>query len=119
MKNRVSCGAFDLDQMELPTLLRFAQDGEEIVLLGDTDTTKYKATELAHIDQQGAYSIDINYRDAQRTAVTEKTKNILINVDGIYDIDRTQVEETLQEVIEQITRFCGGKVEVAGIVTAE
>lgn len=119
MKNRVSNGAFDLDQMKLPTVLRFPKPDEEILLLGDKVPTKYRPQDLAYFDQNGGYNIYFNYRDSQQTAVTEKTKNILINIDGIYDITRTHVEKTLKETLEIITKYCGGKVELAGIVSAE
>ncbi|QQG44753.1 MAG: lysine--tRNA ligase [Candidatus Roizmanbacteria bacterium] len=118
MKNRVSSGAFDLDKIIFPTELRFAKTGEEILLLGDKEPTQYKKGEAAYFDQQGGYNIDFNYRDAQRTAVTENTKNLLVNIDGVYGIDRSYVEKNLKETIEIIQKYCGGKVEMAGIVTA-
>jgi len=118
MKHRVSSGAFDLNKIKFSTVLRFPKPGEEILLLGDKEPTKYKPNDLAYFDQVGGYNIYFNYRDAQRTVVTEKTKNILINIDGIYEINRSQVEKTLKETIDIITEYCGGKVELAGIVSA-
>lgn len=119
MKHRVSVGAFDLDHIEFPTILRLAKEGEEILLLGDTEPTKYKAGEIAYFDKRGGYNIDYNYRDGQKTAVTTDTTNIMINVDGIHEITRAQVERSLKETIENITRHCGGKVEIAGIISTE
>ncbi|MBI4066852.1 lysine--tRNA ligase [Candidatus Gottesmanbacteria bacterium] len=117
MKNRVSVGAFDLDNIKFPTILRFPKEGEEILLLGDQQPTKYTPVELAYFDQVGGYNIDFNFRDAQRTAVTEKTKNLFINVDGIYDITPEKVQKSLGESIELITKYCGGQVEVSGIIS--
>ncbi len=116
MKHRVSVGVFDLDSVKFPTILRYAGAGDEILLLGDEITTKYTAKELAYYDKKGGYNIDFNYRDARRTMVTEKTKNIWINVDGVYDIAPEQVERSLQESVEMITKHCGGTVEFIGIV---
>lgn len=116
MKHRVSNGAFDYDQLQFPTTLRFPKEKEEILLLGDKEPTKYKSIDLAYFDKVGGYNIYFNYRDAQRTCVTEKTKNIILNTDGIYDIDRNKVEQSLKESIDIITKYCGGKVELAGIV---
>jgi len=118
MKNRVSNGAFDYDQLKFPTVLRFPVEGEEILLLGDDKPTKYKSTDLAYFDENGGYNIYFNYRDAQRTAVTDSTKNIILNIDGIYDISRSQVEESLKESIDIILKYCGGNLEFAGIVSA-
>lgn len=117
MRHHVSAGAFDADQLSFPTVLRFPKEGEEILLLGDEQPTKYKPTELAYFDQSGGFNIDFNYRDAQRTAVTEKTKNVYINVDGIYDISPEKVQEVLQETVDTILKYCGGTVEVFGVET--
>ena len=119
MKHRVSSGAFDLDQVKLQTVLRFPREGEEILLLGDDQPTKYKLIDLAYFDQIGGFNIYFNYRDAQRTAITEKTSNILLNIDGIFNITREQVELSLKENIEIITKYCGGNVEFAGIVSGK
>ncbi|VVA43442.1 Lysine--tRNA ligase [Candidatus Roizmanbacteria bacterium] len=118
MKHHVSIGAFDYNKLKFPTLLRFPKAGEETLLLGDKEPTKYKSTDLAYFDQIGGYNIYFNYRDAQRTCVTEKTRDIVLNIDGVYDISRPQVEKSLKESIEIIVKYCGGEVESAGIVSA-
>ncbi len=117
MRNRVSVGAFDLDAIVFPTELRFAKEDEEILLLGDSEPTKYKDSELAYFDQNGGYNIDFNFRDAQRTAVKETTKNLYINVDGVNNISPEQVEKTLKEACDLIMKYCGGTLEEFGIVT--
>lgn len=118
MKHRISIGAFDLDNITFPTELRFAKNGEEILLLGDTEATKYNSTELAYFDQNGGYNIDFNFRDAKRTAVQLETKNIYINVDGVYDISPSKVEGVLKEACDRIMQYCGGTLETFGIVTS-
>lgn len=117
MKHRISVGAFDADAMKFPTILKNAGQGDEILLLGDKEPTKYTSKELAYYDQVGGYNIDFNYRDAQRTKVTESTKNIWINVDGVYDITPSMVEQSLRESVEMIVKYCGGNVEFEGVVT--
>lgn len=117
LKNRVSVGAFNLAQVQFPTQLQFAAGGEQILLLGDTEPTTLKAGEISYFDQSGPYNLDFNYRDAQRTMVTEDTTDLVINVDGVYDITRAQVEQTLQDSIDLIIKYCGGTVEQAGILT--
>ena len=119
MRHRVSIGAFDFDKIQLPTVLRFAKDGEDILLLGDKEATKYKQGEIAYFDQGGGYNIDFNYRDAQRTAVQLGTKNIYINVDGIYDIGVAKVEEVLRKACNEIIKYCGGKLDIFGVESAE
>ena len=118
MKSRVSVGAFDLDAVEFPTTLRFPRSGEEILLLGDTEPTVYKEKEVSYFDQRGGYNIDFNFRDAQRTAVKEETKNLYINVDGVFEIPAEAVRKTLQDACDIILRYCGGTVDLMGVITA-
>ena len=118
MKHRVSVGAFDMDSLEFPTVLRFPKDGEDILLLGDEDPTQLKETEVAYFDEKGAINLDFNYRDAQRSAVQLTTKNLYINVDGVFDITPQQVERSLKETCDIITKYCGGTIELFGIETA-
>lgn len=118
MEHRVSVGAFDLDQISFPTRLRVADGGEQILLLGDTEPTTLKTGEISYFDQNGPYNLDFNYRDAQRTMVTDQTTNLLINVDGVHDISRAQVEKSLQETVTIIQRYCGGTLEMMGVVSA-
>lgn len=116
IKNRISVGAFDADKVEFPTELKFPGQNDEILLLGDEEPTKYTPQELAYFDKKGGYNIDFNYRDAQRTKVTETTKNLWINVDGIFNITPLMVEKSLKEGVERILKYCGGKVEFMGVV---
>lgn len=116
MKHRISVGAFDADTVEFPTVLRRAGEGDEILLLGDTEPTKYTAKEIAYYDKAGGYNIDFNYRDAKRTMVTESTENIWINVDGVYEISPEQVRQSLRESVALIVKYCGGSVEFEGVV---
>lgn len=117
MRHRVSVGAFDHSAMQYPTVLRYAGDGDEILLLGDKEPTKYSAKEIAYYDKVGGYNIDFNYRDAQRTMVTEKTKDVWVNVDGVYDITPEQVQRSLHEAVALITKYCGGTVEFEGVIS--
>lgn len=119
MRNRISVGAFDLNKIKFPVKLDIAEGGEEILLLGDDQPTKIKAGEVAYFDQQGAYNLDYNYRDAQRTAIDLNTKDVWINVDGIGDITYDQVHKTLEETIKIILKYCGGQVKTKGMLKAE
>ncbi len=118
MKNRISVGVFDYDKISFPTVLVVVKGGEQILLLGDDKPTKYKKGEIAYFDHKGGYNIDFNYRDAQRTSVQTTTKNLYVNVDGVYDITPQKVEQVLKEACDNIVKYCGGKLEAFGVETA-
>jgi lysyl-tRNA synthetase class 1 len=116
IKNRVSVGTFDADRIKFPTVLKFANERDKILLLGDTDPTRYKSGDLAYYDRIGGYNIYFNYRDSQRTKVTEETKNLWINVDGVYEVSPEKVGKTLTEAVEKIVKYCGGEIKFKGVV---
>ena len=118
MRNRVSVGAFDLDAVKFPTEIKIAQGGEKIHLLGDDEDTILKEGEVSYFDQEGPYNLDYNYRDAIRTSVKMETKDIWINVDGVGEITKQQVEKTLHETLETILKYCGGEVVAQGMLFA-
>lgn len=119
MKHRISAGAFDLDQFEFPTVLKEAEGGEKIEVIGEDDPVLLEKGEVSYFDQSGPYNMDYNFRDAQRTRVTEQTTNLLVNVEGVHQISREQVEASLKEVIDIIQKYCGGQVKMAGILEAK
>ena len=116
IKYQVSAGAFDYDTIQFPVVVKQASGGEKELYIGDKEATILQKGEVCYFDQVGPYNLDYNYRDAMRTLSNEETKNLWINVEGVYDIPREEVEATLNYVVETIIRFCGGKLEVKGIV---
>jgi lysyl-tRNA synthetase class 1 len=117
MKYRVSSGAFDASKLKLPVSIKIAAGGEKEFFLGDkTEPTVLKPGEVSYVDQIGPYNMDYNYRDAIRTSVTLDTKDIWINVDGVYDITPEKVMEVLEENIRLIQKYCGGVVVEKGII---
>lgn len=119
MKNKISCGAFDLDQMKLPAVLDIAKGGEKALFIGDKEPTIIQTGEVCYFDQMGAYNIDYNYRDAIRSLSTEKTTNIWINTEGVYNITPEQVQKTLEDTIAIITKYCGGTLKTKGMLLSK
>lgn len=119
MKNKISCGAFDLDKMKLPAVLDIAKGGEKALFIGDKKPTVIQAGEVCYFDQNGAYNIDYNYRDAIRSLSTEKTTNVWINTEGVYNITPEQVQKTLEDAIAIITKYCGGNLKTKGLLLAK
>lgn len=117
LQTKVGLGAFDLDKINLPKVLRFAREGEEITLLGESETTFIHEGELIYADQEGPVTLDLNYRDCDRAKITTQTKSVLLVADGCPGISREKVEEALNLGCELITRFAGGQIVKKFIVT--
>jgi lysyl-tRNA synthetase class 1 len=119
MRNKVSCGAFDLTGIKMPCEVKIAQGGETALYIGDKEPTVVQPGEVCYFDQVGPYNIDYNYRDAIRSLSTEKTTDVWINTEGVYDITPEQVQKTLDDAIAIIIKYCGGKLEAKGLLLAK
>ena len=117
LQTKISLGAFDLDNLVLPKVLRFAKKGEEIILLGESAPTAINEGELIYTDQKGPVTLDLNYRDCNRTKIIGKTKNIFLIADGCEGISRNEVKKALDLGCELITKFAGGEVIKKFIIT--
>jgi len=118
MRNKVSSGAFNADKIKFPCEVKIAKGGEKAIFIGDKESTTLEKGEVCYFDQVGPFNMDYNYRDALRSLVTEKTENLWINIDGVYDITPEMVLKTLEESITIIIKYCGGQVTEKGILVA-
>ena len=115
MKNHISVGAFDLDKMTMPFTVNRAKSTDQIILIGEDKPTVIIEGAVCYYDKEGPFNQYFNYRDADRTKVTQSSKNIVINVDGVFNIDSDQVEKVLNETIAMVEKYCGGKLVDKGI----
>lgn len=117
IQTQIGLGAFDMSKLHLPIVLRFAQEGERVHLLGDDEEISLREGELVYADKERIITVDLNYRDANHTKVTEKTKDIILFADGAPGIPRGTVMEGLEKGIELIVKFCGGIVSEKSYVS--
>ncbi|KKU79804.1 MAG: Lysine-tRNA ligase [Candidatus Peregrinibacteria bacterium GW2011_GWA2_47_7] len=112
LKYQISSGAFNLDVLQFPVVLRFAQKGEVFQGLDDDKPKPLDAGEAIYADQRGlVIARDFNYRDSLKTAITEDTKNIFIFLDGNAKTSFDFVQKAFDETVGWILKFCGGTLE--------
>jgi len=116
VEQEIPMAAYDLDQIKGTLTLRFAKDGEIMTKILETEPTVIKEGELVYSDEEGITCIDLNYRDSDRTKITENTKNIIVFVDGHEGITEEEITEVLGIVAKRLENFAGGKVIEKGIV---
>jgi len=101
-------GAYDIDSLALPLVLRFACGNENFLGIGETTEVALTAGELVYADQERIVCRDYNYRDADISKVTNATKNVLILADACGPIPVERAQEALQAAVERILAECGG-----------
>ncbi|HNT30143.1 MAG TPA: lysine--tRNA ligase [bacterium] len=110
--------AYDADTIAYPLTLRFAQEGDTIRMIGEESPEQITAGELVYADADKVTCLDFNYRDSDLTKISEKTKNIIVLVDGCGAITASEVAQALTEVSEILTRYNGGSISKQFILSA-
>ena len=110
LESHIGLGGFDFDQISEPVVLRYSKDGEKMKLLGDDDVTTTREGQVIYADSNGPITLDLNYRDIDKTKITEKTKNVILFADGGVGISEDDVMSALKKGAEYIQKFCGGTI---------
>ncbi len=108
--------AYDLNQVQGKISLRFAKDGDQITKILETEPTSVESGSLVYSDDKGVTCMDFNYRDSDRTKITENANKIIVFVDGHEGISQQEVEKILGIVSSRLEKFTGGKVIGKGYV---
>ncbi|MEG3308457.1 B3/4 domain-containing protein [Streptococcus suis] len=101
------CGAEDLDTFVGNLQLTVTEGGDEFYLIGDETNNPTLPGEVCYKDDKGAVCRCFNWRDGERTMITDSTKNAflvmeLVNSDRVEDL-----ENALDFISQQAEKFLG------------
>ncbi len=114
LRHMLPVGGEDLDRMQGDLALRFAGANEvPVVLLGEREARAPKVGEVIYADAVGAICRRWNWREADRTKLTARTKNAVLVVEALPPASRADVEAATDELAELVRVYCGGAVRTA------
>ncbi len=106
------CGGEDIDTFKGDLLLTKAVGGEHFLTLGDADFDNALPGEIIYKDEEGAVCRCWNWRDGQRTMLTEDTVNAFLIIESV-DPDRSgDLEDAAKSLAELSQKYLGGEVEI-------
>jgi len=112
LKYLVPVGGEDLDKVAGDIILGFACGDEKFVPLGGTEEKPPDPGEIIYKDDVGVLCRKWNWREADRTKMTEETKNAVLVIEGLPPTGRAEVEAAIQELASLIEKHCGGKTKI-------
>lgn len=113
LKHMVPVGGEDNDKIEGDITLTFAgSDEAPVLLLGDKDARPPHAGEVIYKDSVSAICRRWNWREADRTKLTEETKNCILVMEGLLPVAKKEIEIAANELKGFIQKFCGGNISV-------
>lgn len=107
-----SLGAHDLDRIDLPVVLRLVTGQESFTPLGAQIPVGVSAGEYGYVDAQARLLCRLDILQAEFSKVTGQTSNVLLIVEGTVAHSAEDLAEACTDVVDLITRHCGGSAEV-------
>lgn len=93
--------------------------GDAFLALGDEENNPTLPGELCYLDDAGAVCRCWNWRDGQRTMLTENTKKAFLIVESVDPTRHADLLAILDRLAEDGKRYLGAEVAVKTVLTAE
>ncbi|WP_206457864.1 B3/B4 domain-containing protein [Anaerovorax sp. IOR16] len=113
------CGGEDIDTFKGNLFLTKASGGELFLALGDEEYDNALPGEIVYKDDDGAVCRCWNWRDGQRTMLTENTKNAFLIIESV-DPNRSDDLKAAALLLAELTKkYLGGTVQITHMSIAE
>jgi len=106
------CGGEDIDTFAGDIRLTQANGNEPFIPLGSDENAPPYEGEIVYKDDDGAICRCWNWREAQRTMLTEKTKNAFLCIELIDEARSDEFHRALKELSDLVSRHLGGTVKI-------
>ncbi len=104
------CGMEDVDTFKGDLRLTVTNGGDPFLALGDEEIDYTLPGEICYLDDEGAVCRCWNWRDGQRTMLTEDTKNAIAVIESVDPLRRKDLEAALDTLSTWIEKARIGKV---------
>jgi len=111
IKHLVPVGGDDLDKIEGDISLKFAK-GTEIFLPLNTEEAQYpKPGEVIYCDSKETLCRRWNWRECDKSKMTERTKNAILVAEGILPATKEKIQKAISELAGLVEKYCQADVE--------
>lgn len=109
LKHIVPAGGEDIDACGGDIVLARAGGSEEFIELGSFENNPPEAGEVVYKDEKGVICRKMNWREGERTKLTEHTKNAVLVIEALPPVSCGELESALSELKELVLEYCGGE----------
>lgn len=111
LKYILPLGGEDLDKVEGNITLGLADGTERFVPIFSEEVEYPKPGEVIYKDDKDVMCRRWNWREADKTKLTEDTTDAFLMTEGILLEEKERVEEATKELAELIEKYCEGQTE--------
>ena len=114
IKYVVPCGGDDVDTIDGNLRLGFAKGTEKFIPLGGEESENPEEGEVIYFDDKALNVMcrRWNWRNGDFTKITENSKKIVINIDGVGDVSQSLIEEARDELAKLLVDQCNATLLV-------
>lgn len=113
LKYMLPLGGEDLEKTKGDIELTFAGENEKpIKLLGDGQEEAPYSGEVIYKDKDSAICRRWNWREADRTKLTEETKNAVLVIEVVKKEFLGQLQLALDELGQLVKKYCSGQIKL-------
>ena len=114
LRHILPVGGEDLDKIVGDVLLtRASNDEPAVFLLGEKEARAPRAGEIIYKDEVGAICRRWNWKEADRTKLSQETENAFLIIETLPPVTRDTVETAIRELADLVKQYCGGTVSPA------
>ena len=114
LKHILPVGGEDLDKITGDILLtRAGNDEPAVFLLGAKEARAPREGEIIYKDEVGTICRRWNWKEADRTKLTQETKKAFLVIETLPPVTRDTLETAIRELADLVKQYCGGMVSTA------
>ncbi len=112
LEHIVPAGGEDLNACHGDIRLCLAQGNESFRTIGGTEDEPPEPGEIIYRDDDGAICRKFNWREAERTCLTNNTTNAVLVLEAVPPMTREGLESALKELYTLVLAHCGGEATI-------
>ena len=113
VKHMVPAGGDDAAKVDGDIVLRFAGGDERFTALNSDETETAKEGEVIYSDDKEVLCRRWNWRECDKTKMTEETRDVVLVVEGLPPVTREELNAALDDLSQMIDEYCGGEIRIA------
>lgn len=113
LKYMVPVGGDDLDKIDGDITLRLAIGDEQFIKLNADQIDHPKVGEVIYTDEKEVLCRRWNWRECDKTKMTEATTNAMLVVEGLSPVEKEDVQKITDELSQLIQQYCEGGITTA------